>query len=59
MATAIALTSNQTRSMVSRYTKGETVRDLAGFFDISTTSVLRILRDNNVKIRPRGRRSNA
>ncbi len=55
----LTITSNQTRSIVSRYKKGETVRDLATSFEISNTSVLRILRENKVKIRPRGRRPNA
>jgi len=52
----LTITSNQTRSIVARYKKGETIRDLSETFGISNSSVLRILRDNKVKIRPRGRR---
>lgn len=52
----LTITSNQTRSIVARYKKGETIREIADLFEISNSTVLRILRDNKVKIRPRGRR---
>ncbi len=54
----LTITNNQTRSITAGYKNGATIRELADKFEISNSSVLRILRENKVKIRPRGRRPN-
>jgi len=56
VATRVEITSNQIRSMKSRYLKGETAQELAGAFKVSTSTVLRLLREAGTEIRQRGRR---
>lgn len=56
MATRTQLTNNQIRSMSAKYRKGATAEELASEFDLSVSTVLRILRNANVEIRSRGRR---
>ena len=53
--TRTKVTSNQTRSIVSKYGKGEGLVALAALFGVSTTVISRILREEGVEIRGRGR----
>lgn len=46
---------NDTRSIVSKYKKGAGLVTLSEVFEISTTVITRILREQKVKIRGRGR----
>lgn len=56
MTTMISMTKRSEQTLRTRYKEGWTVRDLAAEYDISVTTVLRLLRAKGVKIRPRGPR---
>lgn len=51
----VKLTSNQTRSIISRYNKGDTAAKLADEFNVSTATMIRWLKNEGVEMRPRGR----
>lgn len=50
-----AFTSNQRRSIVSRYRKGESSSNIAADYGVSGNVILRLLRAEGVKIKHRGR----
>ena len=49
------VTENQRRSIVSRYGKGEGLISLSAGFELSPPVIRRVLVDNKVPIRGRGR----
>lgn len=55
MANAYEFTKTQVKSIVNRYSKKfESAASIANDFGVSTPTILRLLRSNNVTIRPRG-----
>lgn len=56
MPAAYEFTSSQVNSMIRRYNNGEVMQALAEHYGVSIPVVRRILAENNVTIRPRGRR---
>lgn len=53
--TRITVTSNKTRSLVTKYKKGAGLVALAEEFGLSTPVIRRLLTENDVVIRGRGR----
>lgn len=51
----ITLNANQTKSLVSKYNKGAGLVALVGEFEVSLPVIRRVLVENGVKIRKRGR----
>jgi hypothetical protein len=52
----IEFTKTQEKTIVKRYKKHQSARLIAAsYFGVSTNVILRVLRRNRVKIRPRGR----
>lgn len=47
--------TNSIESIVRRYKEGTSSIKLAAQYDVTPSTIIRILRDHKVKIRPRGR----
>lgn len=55
MSNAYPFTKQQIKSIVNRYSKKfESAASIAASYEVSTPTILRLLRNENVKIRPRG-----
>lgn len=55
MSNKIEFTANQTRSIVAAYKRGESSIVIAERFKVTSPTIIRVLRENKVKVKGRGR----
>ena len=55
MSNRIEFTSNQIRSIVSAYKRGESSIKIAERLKVTSPTIIRVLRENKVRVKGRGR----